>query len=335
MPISYGSVKVARVKTNDDVSNLIKGIIPKSEIYFVKPNWYSPLKGNYTDAKALDLLLSALPGKKIIIEGYSIDRQDGSEVYRSNGVKVDWKWLLKNPELDWLKGENLEKMRYWDRWFMDTLGLSEVIEKNNAEYLNITEEILSGRFEPIDLVKEKVESLYPAVQHNKLYRYMPRKLAEYQGSPLISYGHVKGYSSEYPSLTIKNLFGLIPDPLRSWWHGSKDKYLNQSIIDTIKLYNSYFKIIGICEAINTYTISDTNGDVKTPWGSYNVGIGKGFFSCSGNIVELDAVLSALIQVDPQKVGYIKQSEPIFGFYDREAIKLASKHSSKWFSLKDE
>jgi len=59
-----------------------------------------PDDGGCTDATALDILLSAIPGKAIVVEGYSGDRQDGSTVYHIKGEKVDWRWHLKNPERD-------------------------------------------------------------------------------------------------------------------------------------------------------------------------------------------------------------------------------------------
>jgi hypothetical protein len=321
---NFGEVKVARVRTSGGLKKLIRGIVPDSDVYLIKPNWYSPLKGGYTDAKSLDLLLSALPGRKIVVEGYSIDRQDGSIVYNFKGTKVDWSWLLKSPDSDWLHGTNLETMRLQDRWFRDTLGLSKILEKYNAEYLSITEEVLAGRVEPIQDVKNRV-------QHQKLYGYMPSSLAELAGAPLISFGHIKGYGGNFPSLSLKNMFGLIPDPLRSWWHGPTDNQLSQSIVDTTKLYATYFPLIGIMEAISSYTIPDPEGEVKTPWGAYRIGKGGGFVACGKSLVELDAIVSGLIKVDTAKVGYLSLAEQVFGEYPRDAVTLASKYSTEWFA----
>ena len=139
------------------------------------------MRGGYTDATALETLLSALPGKVIVVEGYSGDRQDGSAVYRVQGERVDWRWLLKKPDLSWVfKDGNLEMMRSWDKWYRDSLGLTDVMERRGCEYLSVTEEILAGRVEDPPVVKKRVEERYPAVQYSKLYGYMPSKLAEHE-----------------------------------------------------------------------------------------------------------------------------------------------------------
>jgi hypothetical protein len=204
------------VRSGRGLRRLLRGIIPESSVYIVKPNWYSPLRGGFTDAEALETLLAALPGRAIVVEGYSNDRQDGSTEYRVGGEKVNWRWLLRHPELDWVAGDLLESMRRQDRWFRDSHGFSEVLKRFGAEYLSVTEEYLAGRImDPAD-VKERVESRFKSVEHDRLYSYMPSRLAEHAGCPVISLGHVKGAKGSYPSLTVKNLFGLIPDPLRSW-----------------------------------------------------------------------------------------------------------------------
>jgi hypothetical protein len=326
----FGSVKVGRVSGGMGLRRMLKEALPESDLYFVKPNWYSPLRGGYTDAAALDTLLSALPGKAIIVEGYSNDRQDDSTTYRAGTEKIDWMWLMKHPELDWLGGENLENMRRQDRWFRDSHGITDTLNRHGAEYLSVTEELLAGRVEDPATVKARVESRYLAVEHDKLYSYMPSRLAEHTGSPLISFAHVKGARGNYPSLTLKNMFGLIPDPLRSWWHGPKDARLSRSIVDIAKVYAAYFPLVGVCEALSCYTVTDPNGDVKAPWGSYRVEDGGGFVACGAKLVEVDAVVSGLIRVDPEKVGYTGPAEQTFGAYSRAAVASAVEAGEKWF-----
>jgi hypothetical protein len=327
----FGSVKVRRVRSSRGLKRLLKGILPESDVYLVKPNWYSPMRGGYTDAAALETLLSALPGRAIVVEGYSGDRQDGSVIYRVHGEKVDWQWLLKNPDLGWiLEDGNLEVMRSWDRWYRDSLGLTDVMERHGCEYLSVTEEILAGRAEDPHVVKKRVEERYPAVQYSRLYDYMPSRLAEYTGAPLISLGHLKGAGSTYPSLTIKNLFGLVPDPWRSWWHGKGDTRLSRSIIDIAKIYSSYFSLIGICEAFSCYTVTDPLGEVKLSWEAYRVEDGDGFVACGASLTDLDSVVCGLIGVDPSKVGYFKEAKDVFGGYDEDAVSEASACSRQWF-----
>ena len=327
----FGSVKIGRVRSSRGLKHLMKGVLPGSDVYLVKPNWYSPMRGGYTDAAALETLLSALPGKAIVVEGYSGDRQDGSAVYWVHGEKVDWRWLLRNLDLGWvLEDGNLETMRSWDKWYRDSLGLTDVMERHGCEYLSITEEVLAGRVEDPLRVKKRVEARYPGVQYSKLYGYMPSRLAAYEGAPLISLGHLKGAGGTYPSLTIKNLFGLVPDPWRSWWHGPGDTRLSRSIIDIAKIYSSYFSLIGVCEAFSCYTVSDPSGEVKTSYGAYRIEDGDGFAACGANLSDLDSVVCGLIRVDPSTVGYLKEAKAVFGAYNEDAVSEASSCSRQWF-----
>jgi uncharacterized protein (DUF362 family) len=328
--VRFDSVKVGRVISGRGLSRMLKSVLPESDIYFVKPNWYSPLRGGYTDANALETILSALPGKAIIVEGYSNDRQDGSTTYRAGDEKIDWMWLIKHPDLDWLTEENLENMRRQDRWFRDSHGITDVLNRHGAEYLSVTEELLAGRVEDPAEVKKRVESKYPAVEHDRLYSYMPSRLAKHAGASLISFAHVKGARGNYPSLTLKNMFGLIPDPLRSWWHGLKDVRLSRSIVDIAKVYAAYFPLVGVCEALSCYTVTDPDGDVKAPWGAYRIEDGGGFVACGAKLVEVDAVVSGLIRVDPEKVGYTGPAREAFGAYNRAAVASAVKAGVKWF-----
>jgi len=275
--------------------------------------------------------MDALDGRVVVVEGYSGDRHDGSMRLSSGGEKVDWRWLLKHPDWGWAKEDGTwDEIRRQDRWFLDHHGFTDVIGAHDAEYLNITEEIWSGRAEKPEEMKELVESRYSPVQHEQIYGFMPSKLWRLRGSPLVSLGRVKGCGGTYPSLTLKNLFGLVPDPYRSWWHGPKDRDLSRSIVDIAKLYASAFIIHGVCEAFSSYTVNDPGGEVRAPWGAYRVMKSDGFVAHGPSPVELDAVLCALIRVDPSKVGYLQLGEKEFGPYDKGTVAEASAASAKWF-----
>jgi hypothetical protein len=272
-----GKVSLDRMKGAEDLRRSLRGFLPVSDTVIVKPNWYSPHPANYTDAHALSLLMDAVDARFIVAEGYSLDRQDGSLKYTVDGEDVDWRWLMSHPEWDWImEGDRLERLKAQDRWFLDSHGFTDVLRDHGAEYVNVSEEIWMGRaLDPAE-VKERVESRYPPASTGRVYRFMPRKLAEHAGSTLISLGRVKGYGGAYPSLTLKNMFGLIPDPMRSWWHGQKDERLTASILDIARVYASYFRLYGVCEAFRNLTFSDDQGEVKTSWGCYGVKEVEGF-----------------------------------------------------------
>jgi hypothetical protein len=216
-------------------------------------------------------------------------------------------------------------MRRQEKLFLDKYDFTRVFEKHNVEYINITEEIWAKRIEDPESVRETIKNESDPFLREKIFGFMPTKLAKLKGNTLISLGRVKGYGGNYPSLSIKNLFGLIPDPMRSWWHGSDNCDLSQNIIDVTRLYNAYFKLFGICEAIENFTVNDPRGEVKAPFGVYRVQPGKGFLACSANLVELDAILCCLMNIDPEKVGYI-QNGGVLGKYDKSVLEKASSSS---------
>jgi len=325
-----GKVSLDRVKGAEDLSRSLRGFLSVSDTVIVKPNWYSPHPANYTDAHALSLLMDAVDARFIVAEGYSLDRQDGSLKYRVDGEEVDWRWLMGHPDCDWIMEDGrLEQLKSQDRWFLDSHGFTDVLREHDAEYVNVSEEIWMGRALYQADVKKKVESRYPAAHTGRVYGFMPQKLAEHEGSILISLGRVKGYGGAYPSLTLKNLFGLIPDPMRSWWHGQKDERLTASILDIAKVYASYFRLYGVCEAFRSLTVSDPQGEVKTPWGGYGVKEVEGFAVHGSNLVDVDAITCGLIDVDPEKVGYIAEGEKLFGPYSRASYRRAVEERSRY------
>lgn len=318
-----GSVTVDRVKTGRDLRRSLEGRLPESEALLVKPNWYSPHPSNYTDADALRMVMEAVDAKVVVVEGYSLDRQDGSMSFTVEGEKVDWGWLTRNPGWEWVKEEDRwDQIRSQDRWFRDEHGFTDLFTEHGAEYVNVTEEIWRGNTVESRRVKKRVEEMYPAASNEEIYGFMPRRLAAHSGYPMVSLGRVKGYGGEYPSLSLKNMFGLIPDPLRAWWHGPDNARLDQSIIDITKLYASYFKLYGVNEAVKTLVTTDPEGEVEAPWGRYAVKPGNGLVTHGPNLLELDAVTCGLIDVDPAKVGYLQRGGEVFKAYSVEDVKRA-------------
>jgi len=318
-----GSVTVDRVKTGRDLRKSLEGRLPESEVLLIKPNWYSPHPSNYTDADALRMVMEAVDAKVIVVEGYSMDRQDGSMSFTVDGEKVDWGWLMRNPGWEWVKEEDRwDQIRSQDRWFRDEHGFTDLFEEHGAEYVNVTEEIWRGSTVESRKVRKRVEERYPAVSTEEIYGFMPRRLAAHMGFPMVSLSRVKGCGGEYPSLSLKNMFGLIPDPLRAWWHGPDNARLDQSIIDITKLYASYFNLYGVNEAVKTLIATDPEGEVKVPWGRYSVKPGHGLVAHGPNLLELDAVTCGLIDVDPGKVGYLQKGGEVFTTYGVDVVKRA-------------
>ena len=333
MPLKFGDVTLARVRTSADLKGLLVDPCFDSDVLVVKPNWFSPHPANFTDAGTMRMLLEAVDSRVVVVEAYTLERQDGGMKFTVDGEEVDWRWILKNPSWDWAREEGRwDELRRQDRWFLDEHGFTDLFDEFGVEYVNVTEEVWKGEIADPSAVKNAVEERFAPAFTDQLYGFIPKRLHDLRGSTLVSLGKVKGIGGTYPSLTLKNLFGLIPDPLRSWWHGPDDSRLADSIIDIAKVYASLFEVYGVCEAIEEVTVSYPEGEVKVPWGSYNIVRDLGVVALSPNLVCLDAVICGLIGVDPEKVSYLQKGEVAFGEFDRCHVADAMAVASDWFPV---
>jgi uncharacterized protein (DUF362 family) len=326
----FGDVTLAKIKDSADLRRLLPSSLTVAETVIVKPNWFSPHPANFTDTHALGLLLEALDGKTVVIEGYTMEKHDGSMKFTVDGEEVDWRWVMKNPDWGWVREEGRwEEIRRQDEGFLEEHGLRELLREHGAEYVNVTEEVWAERTVDSGEVRERVEERYGPVAEEQLYGFLPEALKAYEGAPLVSLGKVKGIGGTFPSLTLKNLFGLIPDPLRSWWHGPGDSQLGESIVDIARVYASYFPLYGVCEALREATAMSPKGEVKVEWGRYDVVKDLGFAALGESLMNLDAVTSAIMRVDPSKVSYLTLGEKVFGPYDKVQVERAKSASGNW------
>ena len=329
----FGDVTVARTRTSAELRRLLVDHLLESELLIVKPNWYAPHPANFTDADALRMLLEAVDSKVVVTEAYTLERQDGSMRFTVDGEEVDWRWILKHPDWGWAREEGRwEEIRRQDRWFLGEHGFSDLFEEFGVEYVNVTEEVWRGRTADPEAVREAVEGRFAPAFTDQIYGFLPRRLHDLRGSTLVSLGKVKGIGGAYPSLTLKNMFGLIPDPLRTWWHGPDDSRLAPSIVDIAKVYAAFFRVYGVCEAFKEATVSNPEGNVKVSWGRYDVARDLGVVALGPNLVSLDAVLCGLISVDPEKVSYLQEGEKAFGEYDRSHVEEARTVADEWFPV---
>ncbi len=329
----FGDVMLARVRTSADLRRLLVDPHFGEEVLVVKPNWYAPYPANFTDVEALRMLIEAVDSRVVVTEAYTLERHDGNMKLTVDGEEVDWRWILKHPDWGWAKeGGRWDEIRRQDRWFLDEYGFTDLFDEFGVEYINVTEEVWQGRTVDPTEVKTAVEERFMPAFTEKLYGFLPRKLYDLKGSTLVSLGKVKGIRSTFPSLTMKNLFGLVPDPLRPWWHGPKDSRLGKSIVDIVKVYASFFEVYGVCEAIKEATVSHPKGEVEVPWGRYDVVSDLGVAALGPDLVSLDAVLCGLIGVDPEKVSYLQRGEEAFGEYNRSVVEEAKTASSEWFPV---
>jgi hypothetical protein len=344
---TFGPTTIAKVSGAQELKQLLTDPWLESETIIVKPNWVSTEAADFTDAETMKTLFETLDSRIIVTESYNLPRSmnllDEGMSFTVGDEEVNWKWLLKgdgwrwlieNPEWDWFKsGGHWDHVKKEDQAFLDRYGFSDLFDKFDVTYVNVTEEVWSGRIADPTQVKKSVESRFKPVHQEKLYTMVPKVLYDLRGSTFISFAKVKMYAS----FTVKNLFGMIPDPVRPWWHGPKNTMIAESIVDINKIYHSLFNVYGICEALNSMGVIHPEGEFEGIYtGKYNVLDGWGVVAFGRDLVSLDAMLLGLTDPAIRLVADINR-EPIdmaeeeFGAYDRELIEDAKKKVGNWLS----
>jgi uncharacterized protein (DUF362 family) len=209
--------------------------------------------------------------------------------------------------------QHQEYLREQDRLFLRDMGIGEVLERHGAEYLNVTEEVWSGRVAGAGDVRSVVETRYGPVAHTELLEMVPVKLWEVRGNTLLNLAKIKAGQAQgglFFTLALKNLFGLIPVPSRGSYHGSDNQGLSRSIIDMNQIYQSLFSVISVCEAINTSLISASHSFDEAALVE-----GLGLAVVSEKSVELDAFLVQLLGGCPEERHFLRMGAEVLGGWD--------------------
>lgn len=294
-----------KVEADNDLKALFGELGLEDDCFIIKPNWFCPHKGYFTDVQTLDLFLRNLDGSKIIIESHTLGRNVSSEK------------MPENAE------QNREWIRQLEEQFLNSTGLVKLLERDDVEYINITEEVWAGRTVGPEEIAGIVEEKYPPITHKELYGYVPRKLFELRGRTLINLAKMKVTLPPAPlffSLGMKNLFGLIPDPSRGYYHGSADSGLSRSITDINEVYHALFPVCGFTEAI--YSTRFFNSAATD--GTIDIGKGKvienlGVIVAGKHPVALDACTIKLLGFDYNERHFIEMGSEIFGQVDEKAF----------------
>jgi len=341
----FGSTTIARVTGSDELREVLTDPCFNSETILVKPNWVSSDPGEFTDADTLRMLFEALDARFVVVESYCLGRsmnllKDGMS-FTIGDKDVNWRWLLKgdgwkwlieNPGWDWFRREgHWDHLKVEDNIFLEKYGFKDLFEAFNVTYINVTEEVWNERIADPEAIQQAVESRFKPVHEGKLYHSVPQKLFDLRGSTFISFARLKMYAS----FTFKNMFGLIPDPMRTWWHGPKNEKINQSIMDINKVYHALFNVYGICEAINKTAFIDPDGEYEGVYtGRYSLSEGTGTVVMGRDLVSLDAILLNLS--DPSRRWAarfnrtsIEGAQSDFGEIDQDAIREAREVIGDW------
>lgn len=222
------------INNKQDFISLIKSFNIQSPYVIVKPNWVDIVRGNYTEPEILEWLFEALPNsKKMVIESYT-----------------PWRGLKYEPREDF--NTDLEGgKKFWDfykkqdDYYLKVTGIDKVLEKFNAEYINITDEYWRGKVVDPRIIQRLIEGKFKDINWNNLYSFIPKKLFQTRDkATLISLAKIKleeGNKNIVVSLSLKNIFGLIPSPSRREpYHKDSHSLIPQVISDINKIYQTLF-----------------------------------------------------------------------------------------------
>jgi len=339
----FGQTTIAKVNDSDKLRQILVDPWLKSETIIIKPNWVATEPAAFTDSKTLRMMLEALDSSFMVTESHQIYRslnllEEGMS-FTVGDKEVNWKWLLwgdgwkwlvENPDWNWFKKDgHWDQIKKEDKTFLDEHGFTDLFNEFDVSYINVTDEVWSGRIADPTEVKRLVETRFKPVQVDKLYSMVPKKLYDLRGSTFISFAKL----THHASFTMKNLFGMIPDPLRPWWHGPEHCMLAENIVDINKVYNSLFNVYGICEALNTTAFLHPEGKFENLYaGKYNIIKDLGVVVFGRDLVSLDAILCNLAGFDFKDFkAYINMAEEEFGSYDSKALIESKTKVGNWLS----
>jgi hypothetical protein len=291
---------LARAREPAALAEILARALPKAERYLVKVTWHGYAPGTYTGPAALDLLLGALPGKAVVLEGHTSSRNEG-------GLDIDWETDAARHRT-WIRQQDAE--------FLRRTGLAEVMARHGAQYLNVTEAWWDGTCAPAEDVRAALGDV--VLQNPELAEFVPAVLMEQRGAPLISFARFKGPTR----LGLANLFGLIPHPLRTAWHGPDITAFASVCCDLARLYGSLFPLFGLVEAFDSAVRWDRKGLYRSRWGNYDLVLTDGIFTCGEGLVGADILASRLQGQDVRRSGfYDVVRERLGGVPDAETAPL--------------
>ena len=289
---TYGKVHVETAVDAESFAALM-GTLSLQPPVLIKPNWGTV--ECYTESQVLDWALSSIPGDKLVIESHGWARNEET---------------LLGTDPGRLTKANL---RRGERWFLGYSHTDEVLRKHGVEYLNLTEEIWAGRAADPVRVRQVVEEKFEPLQDDELYTKVPARLFELRGGTLLSLSKFKVvFQPLGVSFSIKNLFGLIPGPSRSKYHGKAHARLDQSIVDINKVYRSLFAVKGVVEAVQSAGTLEKEGQ-RT-----QVHPGRQIAFASADTVSLDAFAAVIGGRSPDGVGHLRCAAQTFGPWDPQA-----------------
>jgi hypothetical protein len=244
-----------------------------------------------------------------VVEGHSACRNDGSREITPGNGRDNW---------DWIRGQERE---YFARF-----GLDEVLARDDVTYINVTDEVWEGRVVPAEEVRAAVEAKGGSLAFEEFYGAMPAALMEWRGRPLLSLARIKlpdpaGTGAAF-SLSLKNMFGLLPEPNRADYHSR----LPDAVVDAHVLYGAFFPVLGVCEGVYHVVRVAEEGEYDTVWGDrYDDLPDLGVVVAGACPAEADAFTGALFGLDLSGRDLMAVATERLGGWDRMVVLEASRY----------
>jgi hypothetical protein len=308
--LAYGAGVIAEIVDTDGLARLVRHAGLTADRVFVKVTWHGYATGTFTDAAALDRLLSALPGRAIVLEGHSTGRNLGGAPVDerseemgggdpagsaggagSNAPRgIDWETDAR-AHRSWLRDQEAE--------FLRRTGLADVIARHRAHHVNITEAYWDGACAPRDQVLDLLAERGVRLADDELADFVPAIVVEHLGAPFVSFARFKGPTR----LGIANCFGLLPPPLRSRFHGPTIDHFARVCCDVARLYGALLRPYGLVEALYSAVRWNRSGLYRSRFGNYDLIANPGLVTLSRGLVAADVLASRLQGQDVRRSAF--------------------------------
>jgi hypothetical protein len=299
-PHSVGNGIIASITCQAELACLLEELFEGRSFdrVLVKVTWHGYATGTYTDPAVLDLLLGALPGKAIILEGHTTSRNLG-------GATFDWGTEAR---------ENRAWIRQQDAEYLRRTGLADVLAKRQAQYVNVTECLWDNTCADSGQITGILQQRGVNLQFPQLAECVPQIVVDYAGCPMISLAKFKGPTR----LTISNLFGLLPEPLRAAWHGPNITYMARVCCELANLYGALFPLYGMAEGLFSAVRWTRQGLYRSRWGNYDLVENAGYLTASRGLVGADILASRLQGQDVNRSAFFDVVRTELGWDERAA-----------------
>ena len=113
------------------------------------------------------------------------------------------------------------------------------------------------------------------------------------------------------------MFGLIPLPLRSAWHGPNITWFARACCWMAELYGELFDLCGVVESLYSAVRWNRQGLYRSRWGNYDLIRDAGYITASRGLITADILAARLQGQDVKKSAFFDVVRAELG-WDEEA-----------------